>query len=127
MYKKFILLLSLCLLIGCKYFRGDNCNNTKSIIGTYENIYDKKAKNLLIIKEDGTFKQKFVKDGITRNNTGTWKFFNESCNLKLNNFKLMHKISPTYSKYFTQKGIYRLNTIRFNEDLRKEFDFYRVE
>ena len=122
-----ILILCFSLFTGCRYFRGDDCNNTKPVIGVYKNVHDKQATNLLFIKEDGTYIQKFTKNGITKENTGTWEFFKESCNLKLNNLKLMQKVSPTYSKYFTQTGIYRINTIRFNEDLRKEFDFYRVE
>ena len=127
MYKKTIFLLSLCLFIKCQYFRGDNCNNTRSIIGTYENLYDKKAKNVLIINADGTFNQKFIKDGITKESTGSWKFYNESCKLKLANHKLMHELGIYERELFTQKGKYRLNKIIFVEDLPKEFDFFRVE
>ncbi len=125
--KAFIFFTSLLLFTSCKYFRGDHCNNTKPIIGIYENVYDKKSKNLLIIKEDGTFEQKFIKDGITQNNFGFWEFFDESCNVKLINLKLMHKVPNQYRKYFGQKGKYRLNKIVFIEDLPKEFDFYRIE
>lgn len=125
--KYLTMILALPLLVYCKYFKGDNCNNTLPIVGTYENIYDKQAKNLLIIKEDGTFEQVFTKNGETRKNSGTWKFFNESCNLKLQKLKLMHEIPNQYKDYFREKGKYRLNKIVFIEDLPKVFDFYRVD
>ncbi|KAB1154247.1 hypothetical protein F7018_14855 [Tenacibaculum aiptasiae] len=115
------------LFLGCKYFKGDNCNNTLPIVGVYKNIYDKEASNLLIIKEGGVFEQIYTKENLIKKNKGKWKFSKESCDIYFKNLKLMHKVSPTYLKYFTENGIYRLNTIRFNEDLRDEFDFYRVE
>ncbi len=61
---RIILLLTILILVSCKYLRGDECNNTKPLVGTYENIYDKEAKNLLVIKDDGTFEQIFTKEVI---------------------------------------------------------------
>ena len=122
-----IYLLLFLMFISCKYFRGDHCNNTKPIIGVYKNVYDKEAKNILIIKEDGTFEQKFIKGRITQKNFGTWKFFNESCYVELNNLELMHSLGIYERKLFSEEGKYRLNKIIFVEDLPKEFDFYRIE
>ena len=122
-----LVLISLFLLIGCKYFKGDHCNNTLSIVGTYENTYDKNAKNLLIIKENGTFEQIFTKGTITKKNTGEWELFNESCSIHLKNLKLMHELGKYEKKAFVENGLYRLNKIMFVEDLPYEFDFYRVE
>lgn len=113
-------------LNSCKYFRGDNCNNTKSIIGTYENIFDKKAKNILIIKEDGTFEQKFLKGGDLKKNIGRWIFFNETCAVHFKNLKLMHELGQYEKNEFKEEGLYRLDKIVFNEDLPYEFDFYRI-
>ena len=126
--KKTIILSSIIfLLFSCKYFRGDSCNNTIPIIGTYKNIYDKNAENLLIIIEDGTFYQKFTKDDIVTENTGTWKIFKESCNVIFVNLKLLHNLPLNEKKLFRDTGLYRLNKIMFVEDLRTEFDFYRDE
>lgn len=119
--------MSICLFVSCRYFRGDNCNNTLSIIGTYENIYDNEAKNLLIIKYDGSFKQKFTKEGITKTNVGSWTFFNESCSIILTNLTLMHKLGIYEKELFSENGKYRLNKIVFVEDLPKEFDYYRIK
>lgn len=121
----FILVTS--LLISCKYFRGDNCNNTLPIVGTYKNIYDKDAKNILIIKEDGTFEQVFSKENIIKKNKGTWKFSKESCYVELNNLELMHQLGNMNKKMFSETGKYRLNKIVFIEGLSKEFDFYRMK
>lgn len=125
MKKRILILICILMLNGCKYFRGDNCNNTKSIIGTYSNVYDKEAKNILIINKNGTFEQIFTKEGIVKKNNGTWKFFEKSCDIYLNNLKLLHKVPKQYEKYFLNKGVFRINKIMFNEDLRKQFDFLK--
>lgn len=119
----FIFLFTIC---SCKYFVGGHCNNTMPIIGTYENIYDKEAQNILVIKEDGAFEQTYTKKGKTKTNKGTWKFFKGHCAIDLKGLKLMHEVDAITRGEFVTDGIYRVNTIRFNEDLRDEFDFYRV-
>jgi len=127
--KKILFLLIILFLVSCKYFRGDNCSNTKSIIGTYKNVFDDDAENVLIINEDGTFEQRYIKKGVAKENIGKWFFYQESCNVKLEGLVLMHhKLLGVYEKQeFREEGVYRLNTIRFNEDLQDEFDFYRIE
>ena len=127
MKSKFIIVLFFVFLTSCKYFQGDNCNNTKPIYGKYENIYDKEAKNILIIYKDGTFEQIFTKGKISKKNKGTWKFFKESCDVYLNNLKLLHKLSESNEKYFLEKGIHRLNNIVFVEGLSYELNFYRID
>ncbi len=126
--KKFVfIIISITLLNGCKYFRGDKCNNTLSIVGVYENIYDNNAKNILIIKSDGTFEQEYKKGDTIKFNNGTWKFFENSCSLYLYDLKSFNDLSDWKRNLFRENGIYRLNNIMFLEDLRKEFDFYRIE
>lgn len=66
-------------LSSCKYFKGNECNNTLPIIGVYYNDYDKQAEHLLIIKEDGTFEQVFTKGDVVKRNIGTWKRSKETC------------------------------------------------
>lgn len=46
MKKIIVIFFCTVMLNGCQYFKGDHCNNTKSIVGKYENKYDKNAKNL---------------------------------------------------------------------------------
>lgn len=125
--KNYFILCICFLLLNCKYFQGDHCNNTKPIVGTYENSYDKNAKNILIIKENKTFEQIFIKGKNIKKNKGTWKFVNERCVVYLNNLKLLHKVPKQYEEFFSDRGIFRLNKIMFNEDLRKQFDFYRIK
>lgn len=52
MKKAITILLCILSFVSCKYFQGDNCNNTLPIVGVYENIYDKEAKNILIINKN---------------------------------------------------------------------------
>lgn len=70
--KKQVCILLLIFITSCKYFQGDECNNTLPIVGTYQNTYDIKAKNLLIIRKDGTFEQIFVKNDIIKKNKETF-------------------------------------------------------
>jgi len=97
------------------------------VVGTYENIYDKDAKNILIIKENGTFEQVFTKEKIIKRNTGSWRFFDESCNIYLDSLKLLHELSESNKRFFKQSGIHRLNNIVFVEGLGYEFNFYRIK
>ena len=127
MKKIFIIVFCLSLFNSCKYFRGDNCNNTLPIVGVYKNIYDKEAENILIIKKDGTFEQKFTKKGEIKTSKGTWSFFEESCNVYFNGLKLFHKVKPMQKRFFSESGVFRLNKIMFNEDMRVLFDFYRID
>ncbi|WP_298779570.1 hypothetical protein [uncultured Polaribacter sp.] len=127
MKKLLVLIIIILVLSTCKYFRGDNCNNTMPIVGTYENIYDKKAENILIIKNDGTFEQFFKKEDVLKKNSGTWKFFKESCNIRFKNLKLLHDLSTSNSKFFKKSGTYRLNNIVFVEGLSYEFNYYRTD
>tara|TARA_R110000787_G_scaffold11253_1_gene37567 strand:- start:248 stop:634 length:387 start_codon:yes stop_codon:yes gene_type:complete len=123
-----ILYLIFLFFTSCKYFKGDKCNNTLPIIGTYQNTYDKKAENLLIIKEDGTFEQIFKKGEIVRENNGTWKLSTtRECYVILKGLKVLHEIPLSLKKYFDHSGVHRFNNILFFEDTGYAFDFYRVE
>jgi len=123
--KYLITLFVVVLLVSC--IKRDHCNNSLSIVGTYENVYDKDAENTLYIKEDGTFEQKFKKKGKkTRHNVGTWKFFNESCNVRFKNLKILHNLQQDYIyKFENMPGKYRNNNIIFVEGMTYEFDFFR--
>jgi len=125
--KVFTILFFLIFISSCKYIRGDNCNNTLTIVGKYENVYDKEAKNILIIKKNGTFEQVFTKGDLIKTNNGTWKFFQESCNVYLTNLKLLHKLPQKLEDdFFRESGIHRLNNIVFVEGLSSEFNYYRI-
>jgi len=127
MKKVIIVFLSIISFTSCKYFRGDHCNNTLPVVGVYENMYDKSAKNILILKENGTFEQIFTKGKNVKKNSGTWKFFKEFCDIDFKGLELMHELSESNKQLFKQGGIHRLNNIVFIEGLGYEFDFYRVE
>jgi len=128
MRNKITILFCLISIVSCKYFRGDNCNNTLPIVGKYENIYDKEAKNILIIKKDGTFEQFFTKGDLVKTNKGTWKFFQESCKVYLINLKVLHKLPQKLEDdFFRERGIHRLNNIVFVEGLSFEFNYYRID
>jgi len=122
-----VLIFSVLFFNGCKYFRGDHCNNTKPIVGTYENVYDKEAKNILIIRDDGTFEQIFNKGNAIKKNTGTWKFFKKTCHIRLENLSLLHSLSKSNEQFFKKTGIHRLNNIVFVEGMSYEFNFYRID
>ncbi len=127
MKKTTIILLCILFFNSCRYFRGDNCNNTTTILGTYENVNEKGAKTLLLIKEDGSFEQIYTKGDNIKKNTGNWKFIQKSCKVRFENLKLLHYVSPTHKQFFIDNGVYRINIIRFNEDLRKQFDYFPVD
>ena len=127
MKKIIIIFLFIISFSCCKYFRGDECNNTLPVVGVYENIFNKAAKNILIINEDGTFEQIFTKGKIVKKNKGTWEFFKEHCKINLKGLKLLHKLPESVHKYYTEVGTTRLNNIVFVEDLGSEFNFYRIE
>lgn len=126
---KNIVLVFLCILLftSCKYFRGDHCNNTLPVVGVYENVFDKEAENILIIKEDGTFEQVFRKGEVVKKNKGSWEFFKEHCKINLKELKLLHKLPEPAHKYFIQDGVTRLNNIVFVEGMSLEFNYYRVK
>ena len=117
----------LSLLTSCKYFIGDNCNNTLPITGKYYNDYDKKAKHLLILKEDGTFEQLFEKDTILKRNSGTWKFFDESCSLYFEELKFLQNVPKGYidDKLYERPAIHRTNNIYFIDHY--DVSFYRLK
>lgn len=54
----------------------DQCGNDTDISGVYENKFEKGATNYLIIKNDGTFEQKYKKGDTIKENKGKWKFLN---------------------------------------------------
>ena len=127
--KKYFLILIICL---CTYScaKRDNCNNSVSLAGKYENIYDKEAKNILIIKKDGTFEQVFTKGKIVKKNRGTYRFFNYDCTLYLDGLKILHNIPSQYLEFKVEDKFpakFRNNNIVFVEDLPYEFDYYRID
>lgn len=121
-----IVLIPLLILSSCKYFRGDNCNNTLPIAGTYYNDYDKNAKNLLIIKTDGTFEQIFSKEGYAKKNNGKWSFFEESCKIHFENLKFLQKIPEKYldDNLYEYPAIHKANNIYFIDHY--DISYYRV-
>ena len=121
----FIIILISISLLSC--IGRDNCNNSLSIVGKYQNIYDKKAKNILIIKSDGTFEQVFKKDEIIKRNSGTWKFFDKSCKVYFDTLRIFHSLPKSVRKYERNLGIFRNNNILFVEGLSYEFDFFRIK
>lgn len=125
---KYLVLSLLLFAFGCKYFRGDQCNSTKPLVGVYKNIYDKEAKNVLQIFEDGSFEQTFTKGNIVKKNYGSWKRSNpKKCYVILDSLKLLHELPNSTKEYFRQNGTFRLNNIVFVEDFGYEFNYYRVD
>ncbi len=125
MKKSIIFVFLVVFISSCQYFRGDQCNNTLSIVGTYENIHDKGAKNILVIHANGTFEQEFVKDKLILKNSGKWRFYKERCVVVLDSLKVLHNLPNSTMGYFTNVGKFRLNNIVFVEDFGKHFDYYR--
>lgn len=127
--KKYLLILIICLLTySCA--KRDNCNNSVPLVGSYKNIYDKEAQNILIIKADGTFEQIFTKGKIVKKNNGVYKFFKDGCGLYFKNLKVLHKIPKQYSEFKVEDKFpakFRNNNILFIEDLPYEFDYYRID
>lgn len=122
-----VLVLIVQCFFGCKYFQGDECNNTKPIVGTYQNLYDDQAKNILIINEDGSFDQVFEKGSTVKKNRGFWKKSEGGeCRILLSGLKVLQDLPSTAKNYFTNKGVHRFNNILFFEDYPKEFNFYRT-
>ena len=127
--RNYLKIFLICLLsFSC--VKRDNCNNSLSIVGKYENTYDKKASNILIINSNGTFDQIFRKDKFLKKNRGTYKFFKNDCGLYFKNLKVLHEIPKQYSDFNVEDGFpakFRNNNIIFIEDLPLEFDFYRID
>ena len=129
MWRLSIILITI-LLTGCNFFdpknfKGDECNNTMPIEGVYENFYDKKAENLLVIKSDGTFEQIFTKDSITKRNNGTWKFFKEDCSIYFKELAYLHYISKQEEEVYFFPAIHRKDNIYFIDHYN--LSFYRKE
>lgn len=119
-----IIIISTCLL-SC--IGRDNCNNSLSIVGKYQNIYDKEAKNTLIIKSDGTFEQFFEKDTILKRNSGSWKFSQKSCYVNFDTLKVLHSLPNSVKEFEMSLGKFRNNNIIFVEGMAFEFDFFRIK
>jgi predicted AAA+ superfamily ATPase len=108
----------------------DNCNNSVSLTGKYENIYDKEAKNILIINKNGTYKQVFTKNGIRKINKGRYKFFPKFCSIVFLNLKVLQDLPKLKDEYHIEDNYpakFRNNNIVFIEDLPFEFDYYRID
>lgn len=105
----------------------DHCNNSLSIVGKYQNIYDKEASNILIIKSDGTFEQVYKKDTILKQNSGTWKYFNKSCKVYFDKLSILHPLPKSVKEFERSSGKFRNNNIIFIEGLAFEFDFFRIK
>lgn len=107
----------------------DNCNNNLPIVGSYENIYDKQAKNVLILRKDSTFEQIFTKGRTIKRNKGSYKFFRNSCSIYFKNLKVFQNLSKLKEEYHTEEEYpakFRNNNVIFLEDFPDEFDYYRI-
>lgn len=120
------LLITFLILTSCNK---DKCNNSSEIFGKYENTYEKGAKDLLIIKSDGTFEQIYIKGKVRKSNNGTWKFFKDDCGIYFKTLKLLHNLPAQYTEESIegQPAKYRNNKIKFYEDIPFEYDYSRVE
>lgn len=125
--KASLFIMTLLILTSC--FNKDNCNNSSEIYGKYENTYEKGAKDLLIIKNDGTFEQIYIKGKVKKSNKGTWKFFKDDCSIFFKTLKLLHNLPAQYTEESVegQPAKYRNNKIMFYEDIPFEYDYSRVE
>jgi hypothetical protein len=127
--RNYFIILIICLFtFSCA--KRDNCNNLVPLVGKYENIYDKDATNILIIKADGTFEQIFTKGKIVQKNKGTYRFFTDDCTLYLDGLKILHNLPRQYSEYKVEDKFpakFRNNNVIFIEGLAYEFDYYRID
>lgn len=126
--KKIILILTfLPLFINCKYIKGNSCNNTYTVEGTYYSDYDKEAKNILIIKADGSFEQVLAKDNKIKKNNGTWIFYKEDCEIKFTNLKFLHNSPKSYTNDnpYEYPAVFRTNNIYFID--HDDISFFRKE
>src|SRR5690554_4432762 len=128
MKKTVFILLTLLVFISCK--EKDQCGNDIDISGIYENKFEKGATNYLIIKNDGTFEQKYKKGDIVRENKGKWKYNREHCWLKFDTLKVLHNVpyNDENSENIPRMGpVFRRNKILFYEDLPFEYNFVKID
>jgi len=111
----------------------DSCGNDIDISGIYENKFEKGATNYLIIKNDGTFEQKYKKGNIIKKNNGKWEYFNikKRCAIRFDTLKVLHNV-PYRDHHKNSESIkrmsstFRKNKIMFFEDLPFEYDFVKT-
>jgi hypothetical protein len=126
--KNYFLILIICLFTySCA--KRDNCNNNLPVVGSYENIYDKEAKNVLILREDSTFEQIFTKGRTVKRNKGSYRFFRNSCSIYFKNLKVFQNLPKLKEEYHIEEEYpakFRNNNVIFLEDFPDEFDYYRI-
>lgn len=107
----------------------DNCNNSVSLVGKYENIYDKDAKNILIIKADGTFEQIFIKGKNIKRHKGTYTFFKDDCGLYFKKLKILHYLPKQLLEHHMEEypATFRNNNIVFGGDSDDDINYYRID
>jgi|GEM_PF-2490286 len=118
------------LFISCT--EKDPCGNDLDISGIYENKFEKGATNYLIIKNDGTFEQRYLKEGTIKKNKGKWRYYSNGknyCSIKFDTLKVLHNVpyrnkNTEEIKWFSP--IFRRNKIMFYEDFPFEYDFVKT-
>jgi len=119
------------LVISCT--KKDPCGNDIDISGVYENKFEKGATNYLIIKNDGTFKQKYRKGDVIKENVGKWRYRFDGknyCSIIFDTLKVLHNVpyNDRESKNIpSMSAIFRRNKIMFYEDLPFEYDFKKTK
>lgn len=127
--KKIIFMIFVILFFfSCK--ERDQCGNDVDISGVYENKFEEGATNYLIIKNDGTFEQKYKKGDTIKENKGKWRYNAERCKLKFDTLKVLHNVpyNDENSENIPRMGpVFRRNKILFYEDLPFEYDFVKIK
>ncbi len=125
MKKTVFILLTLLVFISCK--EKDQCGNDIDISGIYENKFEEGATNYLIIKNDGTFEQKYKKGDTIKINKGKWEYFNtrKHCVIRFDTLKQLHNV-PYRETLENTAPHFRRNKILFYEDLPFEYDFIKT-
>ncbi|QZK91530.1 hypothetical protein K5V07_13890 [Flavobacterium sp. CHNK8] len=124
----YIKIFSICLFcFSC--VNKDKCNNTVSFIGSYKNIYDKEAKNILIINANGTFEQIFTKDNIEKKHRGTYKYFKDDCTVIFEKLKILHSLPKRLLEHHMEEypATFRNNNIVFGGESDDDINYYRID
>jgi len=118
------------LLISCT--EKDPCGNDLDISGVYENKFEKGVTNYLIIKNDGTFEQRYRKQGTIKKNKGKWRYRFDGknyCSIKFDTLKVLHYVpyrDEESEAIERMSAIFRRNKIMFYEDFPFEYDFVKT-
>lgn len=114
--------LTLLICCLCLFLFLSACKN--SVVGTYENTYEKGAVQEIIIKSDSTYQYIYKTVVYSDSITGKWNCSDDGSKLYLSNWKGLGKytkqVNPDIGEYVIPISS---NTLIFNPDLGNEVNF----